>query len=810
MAGCKKGQNHNMLKNYFIIAVRHLTRHKLFSAINIFCLGIGIAFSMLIGNYIMQEKNVNLSLRHSENQYLIKSTWKVKNMGLAITTVAPLAKTLKENYPALVENYYRFNPFTNVVSAGEKHFQANVSICDTSLVSMYGFKLIQGDPHRAFPNNSSAVISRNMAMKLFGTTNVVNKTITVTGMNGKQDFLVSAVLETMPYNTVNQIVDKTGYDVFMPFEGNRLFGKDVIKDWNNIFIVGMIELKPGVTPNDMAKPVNQLLARHLPNNVKGLLQVEFVRLNDYYLKDHNNGAAQQMIGTLFLVAVFILLMAIINFVNISIGTSTYRLKEIGLRKVFGSARKQLIIQYLVESILLTFIATIISLCVYEGMRPFFNQLLNTQIEPVWQFSKAQAGWLLLFVTGVGIIAGLYPALALASANIIHAVKGKIDMARGGLILRKTLLVIQFTLAVFIFISALTVSKQVTYFFKKDLGYNKEQLLVITAFPKQWDSAGVLKMESIRDGLTQSRVVRSASMAFEVPDRLPPNTIDLLPEGGDKKPIVIPLIWTDQYYASTFGLTMKEGSYLENNFTTSRESEIVLNETAVNALQLHSPVGSIVRMPNGFTYKVAGVVKDYNVTSFQQQIGPLAFIPTRLVRSYRYLTVKLNPGDIGNAISEVKKKWQEFSPGSPFEYTFMDDRFQSMFEAELKLKKATRLATVLNLFIVFMGIFGVVAFTLAKRTREIAVRKVLGADVKNILLLFIRDYAPLILIANIIAWPLAYMTTDHWLQNYAYRVQQNITPYLTVAVAISISTFAFIAAQCYKTANSNPVKNLRTE
>jgi putative ABC transport system permease protein len=803
-----------MLKNYFIVAIRHLTRHKLFSAINILCLGVGIAFSMLIGNYIMQEKNVNLSLRHAENQYLIKSKWKVANMGIPITTLAPLAKALKENYPALVQNYYRFNPLTNVASAGEKHFKVNISICDTSLVTMYGMKLLHGNPHQAFPTNSSAVISRDFAMKLYGTTNAINKTVTVTGTSGKQDFLVSAVLETMPYNTVNQIVDKNGYDVFVPYEGVSLFGlPNYFDDWNNFYIVGMIELKAGVSPRDMAAPVNQLLARHLPGNLKGLLQVEFVNLNDYYLKDQNEGAAQQMITTLMLIAGFIILMAIINFVNISIGTSTYRLKEIGLRKVFGSARKQLIIQYLVESILLTFVATIISFCIYEGMRPFFNQLLNTQIEPVWQFSTAQAGWLLLFVTVLGLIAGLYPALALASANIIHAVKGKIDMARGGLILRKTLLIVQFTLAVFIFISALTVSKQVTYFFKKDLGYNKEQLLVITAFPKQWDSAGVLKMESIRDGLAQSRVVQSASMAFEVPDRLPPNTTDLLPQGGLQKPIVVPTIGADQYYASTFGLTIKEGGFLQNNnfnFSPSRESEIVLNESAVKALRLTAPVGALINTPNGFTFKVMGVVKDFNLTTFQQQIGPLAFIPTRLVRSYRYLTVKLNTTDVGTAITTLKKKWQEFSPGSPFEYTFMDDRFQSMFEEELKLKKATSLATGLNLFIVFMGLFGVVAFTLARRTREIAVRKVLGADVKNIIALFFRDYAPLIVIANIIAWPLAYMTTNHWLQHYAYRIQQDIFPYITVALVISVAIFAFISAQCYRTAVSNPVRNLRTD
>jgi ABC-type lipoprotein release transport system permease subunit len=272
---------------------------------------------------------------------------------------------------------------------------------------------------------------------------------------------------------------------------------------------------------------------------------------------------------------------------------------------------------------------------------------------------------------------------------------------------------------------------------------------------------------------------------------------------------VPTIAADENYAATFGLNIQEGRFLENNFN-SRHSEIVLNESAVKALRLSSPVGHLFTMRDGFTFKVTGVVKDYNVTSFQQAIGPLAFIPNKLTRSYRFLTVKLNTADVGHALTILKKKWQEFSPGSPFEYNFMDDRFQSMFEAELQLKKATRLATGLNLFIVFMGLFGVVAFTLARRTREIAVRKVLGADVQHIIMLFFRDYAPLIVIANIIAWPLAFMTTDHWLQHYTYRIQQNIIPYITVALVISIAIFAFISAQCYKTAVSNPVKNLRTD
>ncbi|HTE25172.1 ABC transporter permease [Flavitalea sp.] len=801
-----------MLKNYFIIAIRHLSRHKLFSLINVLCLGIGITFSMLIWNYIMQEKQVNLSLKNAENQYLIKSSWKVKDMGLPITTVAPLAKALKDEFPALVDNYYRFNPVTNVVSAGDKHFKQNISICDTSLVSMYGFKLIHGDPKQAFKNNSSAVITERLANKLFGNSDAVNKTITVTTTtSGKQDYLVSAVLANMSYNTVNQIIDKEGYDVFVPFEGNKFFGdKAYIQDWSNIFIIGMLELKPGVKPAQLAEPIRILLSRHLPDNINGLLNVELTGLADFYRKD-NNGAVEQMISTLSLVAIFILLMAIINFVNISIGTSTYRLKEIGLRKVFGGKRKQLVIQYLVESLLLSFVAAMISLGLYEVVRPLFNQLLTADLDPVSQFGIVNFGWLLLFVTGLGIIAGLYPAIILSASKIIHSVHGKIDTSRGGLILRKTLLIVQFTLAIFIFISALNVSKQVSYIFNKDLGYDKEQLLIVTAFPKQWDSVGVLKMESIRDGLAQLPVVKAASISFEVPDRLPPVSTDILPAGETgQKPVVVPTIGADQYYASTFGLKIQEGSFLQNKTGTANESEIVLNDAAVKALNLESPVGSTVTMPGGFTFKVRGIVKDFNFSSFQKKIGPLAFIPSRLTRSYRYITLKLNATDISKAINDVKLKWQEFSPGSPFEYTFMDEKFRSLYESELKLKKAAQLATVLNLFIVFMGVFGIVAFTLARRTKEIAVRKVLGAEVKNIIMLFIKDYALLIIIANLIAWPLAFITTDNWLQNYSYRVQQDFIPYFTVAGVVSLATFVFITAQCFKTAMSNPVKNLRTE
>jgi putative ABC transport system permease protein len=797
-----------MLKNYITIAVRHLTRHKLFSLINMFCVAIGITFSLLIGSYITHEKSINSGLRNVSNQYMLKSNWKEKDLGLDITVPGMAARAIKEAYPNLVANYYRYNPVTNVVSAGDKHFKEDIAIGDTTLVSMYGFKVLYGNKEKVFKDNSSAVITETLAMKLFGQKDAVGKTITITNTIGPtQDYTVSAVLETIPYNSVINVVGN-GYAVFVPTVGNRYYaGGDSMLDWVNVYIVGMIELQPGVKPSDLAKPFAQLIASQAPAAIKDKLEITLAPISSYYL-ENNNGAVQKIIVTLSAIAFFILLMAIINFVNINIGTSSYRIKEIGLRKVFGSARLQLVAQYITESLLLTLIAAGLSLLFYELLRPVFNDVLQTDLTPAWQFGSSIILFLVVLVLSVGLIAGIYPAFVLSSFNVIHAVKGKMKTAKGGLVLRKSLLVIQFAISIVVFICAMNVSRQVNYVFHKDIGYDKDQVMVITAFPKQWDSVGVLKMEAIRNELMSVPSVRSASLAFEVPERKPPGSVPLLPvPSKGTQPINIPTIGADEKYASTFGLRVTDGNFF--NQTHFAGGEIVLNETAVKVLGLEKPVGKTVHGA-GFSMVVAGVVKDFNYSSLQQKIEPVAFIHVKDNRSYRFLSLKLNTADMSRTITAIREKWKALSPNAPFEYTFMDEKFKSLYAAELKLKKASGMATALTVIIVLMGVFGVVAFTLTKRIKEIAMRKVLGADIKNIIHLFIKDYALLILLANIIAWPVAYMITGKWLDNYAYRINQDVQSYLVVTGFTFATAFLLIAAQCFKVASSNPVKSLRTE
>ncbi len=802
-----------MLKNYFTIAVRHLLRHKFFSAINILCLAIGITFSLVIGVYVLGQYNINASLKNVSNQYIVKSNWKVKEMGLDITTFGPLPKTLKEEYPSLVANYYRYNPVTNVVSAGDKYFKEDIAIGDTNFISMYGFPILYGNRQHPFTDNNSAVITETMAMKLFGKKDVINKVISIlTTQNGeKQDYKVSAVLKDVPYNSVTNLVGDT-YSVFVPTEGNRYYGGgDPAQYWNSAYEIGMVELQPGKSPKDLEAPLKQVLAKYTTENVQKNLVVELTPVRDYYIKDHG-GAARKMVMILSLAALFILLMAVINFVNINIGTSSYRLKEIGLRKVFGGAKTQLIVQFIAEAIILTIIAATISLIVYQLLRPVFDQVLNTKLESVFRFSAGVVLFLVALVFITGFIAGVYPAFVMSSSRVINAVKGKIDSAKGGLFLRKTMLTVQFTLAIIVFICALTVSRQVSYVFSKDIGYNKEQVLVISAFPKQWDTIGVNRMINIKKALQQLASVKDASLSFEIPDRKPPNSIDMQLVNGDGRTVLITSCGADENYAATFGLKVlsgtcfaQSGGYIPN--------QIVLNESAVKALGLtiSSAPNRQVKVPSfGTVLTIAGVIKDFNYSSLQNQVEPLAFFHVKDATAYRYLSLKLSTNNMVEAVGRIRNKWLELSPGTPFQYSFMDEKFQSLYRSELQLKKAANIATILNLIIVFLGIFGVVAFTLTKRTKEIAVRKVLGADVRNIIALFIRDYAVLIFLANLIAWPLAYVISNKWLQSYAYRVNQDIVPYLFVCLFIFITAFSMIAIQCFKAGAANPIKSLRTE
>jgi ABC-type antimicrobial peptide transport system permease subunit len=787
----------------------------MFSALNVFCLAIGISFCMLIGQYIVHEASVNSIYKDVHQQYFLNSEWKSKNSGPEMTTVGALVKALKQNYSNLVSDCYRFNPVVNVVSAGDKHFREDVSIGDTNLVSMYGLPLLYGNPGKAFADIHSAVITEVFALKLFGEKNVINKVITFTNLSGKTtDYKVSAVLKALPYNTIsNAYADAHyGYAMYIPFEGNQYYPSGTAEDsWSDIYTVSFVKLQPGIQVRQLTAPIKKLLVQNAPEAISRNMLIHLKPLDTYYLNS-NGGTVSKTLSILSWVALGILLLAVINFVNMLIGTSSYRIREIGLRKVFGGRRQELIFQYIVESILLTLLAAILSLIFYSVFRTFFNDILNTTLSPLGSFHYREWMAIVLLVLIVGILAGFYPAFILSGSEMVSSVKGKQEGVERGMWMKKSLLTAQFTIAIGVFIFSMILSRQVDYFFNNDLGYNKARLMVITAFPKQWDSAGVAKMESIRNGLLSESVIKDASVSFDIPERTPPNRLAVKPEGrNDNDPLSVEAISVDEKFASTYGIQLREGKFFSNQTGAFVADEAVINESALKNFGWKTAYGKKIRFTDGGPDAVVtGVIKDFHLTSMQDAIEPLVLFQVKANRAFRFITVKLGPGDLANAIERVRARWKELSPTAPFEFTFMDEKLQSMYRSELQLKKASGIATGLMILIILFGIFGVLALALTRRTKEIAVRKVLGADIYHIITLFIKQYAALLLISNLIAWPLTFYFCNKWLQQYVYRVNQPVSMYFMAGFFIAIIAFTLITLQCLKVALTNPVRSLKTE
>ena len=803
-----------MLQHYILIAVRHLQKHKGFAALNIFCLATGITFCLLIGQYVMHEKNINHGLRNFHQQYFVNSEWK-NATGMGITTTGPLAKALTTNYPTLVAGYYRMNPFTNVVSAGDKHFKEDMAISDTTLVTRYGFPMVYGDPHHAFINSKSAVITSTLARKLFGTDNVIGRTITVANFTpDNTDYKVSAVLEDMPVNTVNNYIDKKGYSVFIPFEGNHTYsaagaGED---RWTEFTTVSFIELQPGVSPSALDKPVKQLLATNVAKDRREALTVKFIPLDRYYL-DADNGAVNNTLRILSFVALGILILAVVNFINLMLGTSLYRVREIGLRKVFGSRRPQLVLQYLSESVLLTIAAALLSLCFYGLSRPLFQQIWETQLPGILEMTAAQYGMLALLTLVVGVIAGLYPALKLSAVAAAESVKGLVTAGDKGGWLRKSLVVLQFSLAIGVFIFSITLSKQVKLIFERDLGFNRDQMMLINAFPKQWDSVGVAKMEFVARALEQVPQVKAATLSFEIPEPNPYQVAKIMSTGAPaNQAFTVGTLAADDHYLRTYGLKLVEGRFFHDGEGGFTPAEVVLTESTVKALHWKTAVGKTIDYATGGTADVVGVVKDFtfSATDSPTDPPPVVIVNIRDWVAYRYISVKLQGGHLAEGIAAVRDKWKSVSPTAPFEYIFADEKFASLYARELRLQKAGTVTTILMAIIVFLGIIGLLALALAQRAKEMAIRKVLGAEVLHIVGLFIRQYAVLIGVALVIACPLAFIASSKWLEQYVYRVSQDAGTYLLVGAVTAGTAFALIALQCLKTAMANPVRALKNE
>ena len=798
-----------MLKNYFLIAWRNIIKSRFYAAVNIIGLSTGIAFTLLIAAYVWSELRVNTDLKNSGRQYIIQSKWKDPNEGYYLATLGPLGKALKENYPGLVANYYRYDGITSNISKGEKSFRENIQIGDSTMLTMYGFPLLYGSAGTALNEPYTTVITEAKAIKYFGKTDVVGQTITIESFSGtRHDFLITGVLKELTNNSVTRLSDGYPGNFYVSASNLDFFGRNMA--WQNSYIVNLIELQKGITPKDLEKPIRSLIKQNAQPQVAADLTPQLVSLQDFYLTA-NNGLIKKMLYALSAIAVFILIMAIINFINMSVSRAAARMKEIGIRKVLGGLKKQLMFQFLTESILIVFIATLFAFIIYLLTQNLFSHILIHAIPSLNSFPFYFILFPVLFVLVIGFMAGIYPAFVLSSLPSVESLKGK-PSVKENVFMRKALAGFQFGIATIAFIGAIIISQQVNLFLSNDLGYNKN-FIISAQLPRDWTQPGVNKMETIRNQFAGLPAVNNVSLSYEIPDGNNSGSAAMYRFGNDSsKAITTQALTTDENYLSVYQIPLRAGSFFEGHALDS--GKVIVNEAAIYALgwkKATDAIGQQVRIPGDPTvFIIKGVTTDFHFGSMQQKVAPIVFFNVQFAPIYRYLSFKLKPNNISATVDALQKKWSVLMPGAPFEYKFMDDTLANLYQSEIQLKKASYTATILALIIVLLGVLGLISLSIQKRTKEIGIRKVLGSSVAAIISLFIKEFLWVILIAGCVACPLAYLLMQRWLNEYAYRVTITAEPFIISMAMLGIITAALICLQTMKTAIANPVKSLRTE
>ncbi|MBC9931676.1 ABC transporter permease [Chitinophaga qingshengii] len=805
-----------MIKNYLLVAWRNLDKHRFFSTVNITGLSIGLAFVLLIGAYAWGEWQVNALFKDNDRIMLLRSKWSNPEMGFEGTTIGPLAKALQDNYPSLVSSIYRHDAITSIVSIGDKHFREQLQPGDSTFLQVFSFPLLYGDARTALQQPNAVVLTANKARQFFGKTDVVGNTLSIQSFDGKkQDFEITAVMQDPPFNTVSGYTRTSKNEIFLAPGSIAFFGRQSLLDsWQSVYTVGYVVVKPGVTTAQLQQAAATLLKTHTPASVYQHLTVAPIPLDQYYLQ-MNNGIARKMMLVLLLVAGFILMMAVINFVNISMGNSLTRIKEIGVRKVMGGRKHQLVLQFITESVLVAAFSFMVALLFFVVLRPLFGQVLEKDIPGLNSFPVWFACLPVPVILFTGLVAGIYPAFVLSAQPSVTALKGKLQQVKEKVMLRRGLIVVQFVTAIIVFTGAVVINQQLSYFFNKNLGYDKDHVMSVPV-PRDWTATGVRHLESVRNEFAGMGEVTAVSYSYEIPNgNNSGSNMMYRPPMDSSQAITAVNLVTDEQFAAAYGIKMEAGSFFYKNSSSNEDSSrIVLNASAAKALGWKSAQEAMGQPVKLYNYPkvlyVAGVTRDFHFSSLHTPIAPMYITHAHVVPLFRYLSFRLKPGNPSAAIAAIQKKWQALFPDAPFEYRFMDDTIAALYAQEQQMKKAAHWATIVSLLIVLLGVLGIITLSMARRNKEMGIRKILGASPWQITCLFAQEFSGVILIANLVAWPVAWLILQHWLSGYAYRINMGLEPFIVVALSLLLLVCIIVLGMTRKLAVTAPVKSLRTE
>ena len=788
-----------MLYNHFKLIWRHLIKDRQFTLLNLLGLSSGLACAFLIWLWVSDEWQMDKFHAHDSRLFQVLANQKNSDgISTIAATSAMLARTLKSTMPevedavaVLPPDWYGRTTF----SAGQNNTNAVGVFADQDYFNVFSYRLLQGNSNQVLTDKQDIVLSKDLAMRLFHTTaNLVGKTVQ---WQHAQTFTVTGVFDDIPVHSSQR------FDYVLPME-NFLESHAFEKNWGHSSDPATyVVLRQGADLAQFNRKIAGFMKTKYPATNETLFARPFSR--GYLYGRYENGAEAggriEYVRLFSLIAIFILLIACINFMNLSTAKASRRMKEVGIKKVVGARRATLVIQYLMESMLMTFLSMVIALVVVALLLPGFNTITGKQL--VWHIDRSLAGTILAIVLTTGLIAGSYPALYLSGFKPIAILKSTFKTSLSGLWVRKGLVVIQFCLSFIFIVGVLIVYKQVQYIQTKDLGYNKDNILSFGTDGIQPQQAAALLAE-IRTipGVGNAGGLDHGSV-YDFGRSVP--YVDGKPT---KDFIQIDNLGISYGLIETLGLRLAAGRVFSRE-QSSDSAEIILNQAAVDAFGLKNPIGHKMEVFNGDGLRtVVGVVKNFNFQSLHENVQPMAL---RLTPQYTdAVLVKIRAGSEQPAIARIEQLYKALNPGFPFEYRFLDDDFQAQYLAENRIAVLSRYFGGLAILISCLGLFGLVAFTAERRFKEIGIRKVLGATSGSIMLLLSADFLRLIALSILLAFPLAWWAMDRWLQGFAYRIKISPMLFLLAAAAVLLLTLFTISFQSIKAALSNPAARLRAE
>ncbi|MEZ4946102.1 MAG: ABC transporter permease [Cyclobacteriaceae bacterium] len=807
-----------MIKSYLKSALRNFIKHKSFTFLNVIGLSLGIAACMLILQYVKYEKSYDTFHSKAEDIYRVQyNDWQGGKLRFECAAAVPaVGPALKNNFPEVLR-FTRLFPVSGVISYESpdrgliSFLEEKMQITDSSVFDVFDFELIQGNKEEVLSGPGKTVISERAAKKYFGDDDPIGKTIQ---WDGNTRFEVTGVFEDIPDNSHIKFDFMFSYQTLNDRTDN---GSETSWGWYDFNTYVLLE--PGTNVNALQAKWNDFLYKTRGEDwekynrrqefiLQPILDIHLYAnlLQESQPEERGDGDA---VYALTFIALFILIIAWVNYVNLATAKSFDRANEVGVRKVMGAVKNQLVYQFLSEALLVNLLAAFLALVIVWIAWPFFADLSGRSIPMEYILQKDF--WTLLgvlFLVGA-ILSGFYPAIILSSFKPVAVLKGKVMRTAHGSLLRKSLVVFQFVASVVLISGLLVVYQQLSFMRNQDLGIDINQTLVVRS-PGATDSTYAQKMESFKAEALRIAGVKSMTASTNVPgdEIFWASGIRRL-VGGPESSISGYTVGIDQDYIKSFDLELAAGRGYDLRFTND-ENSILLNRAMSDALDFESPEAAIGQMAvySGDTLEIVGVLEDYHQMSLKEAVTPLLFLYTpRFSQFYAFKIDSENPQEI---LASLEEPWNTFFPGNPIDYFFLDQFFNRQYESDRQFGQVFGLFTLLAIFVACLGLFGLASFMTIQRTKEIGIRKVLGSTVPNIVLLLSKGFIQLVLIANIIAWPLAWYLMDVWLQGFPYRIE--INPLLFVGAGFGVICIAFLSVgfQTLKAATLNPAQTLKYE